>query len=96
MTTARNHRPDNGPDSRPDSQPLAVPGGRLDAYRYRRVGPIGVLLGDARRVRAAMAAASVDCLVTSPPLWSLKDYGTGAWHDPDPSCPRPTHRTAAG
>jgi hypothetical protein len=61
----------------------------LDAFRYRTLGPVALYLGDARRVLAAMPEASVDCLVTSPPFWSLRDYGTGAWHDGDPGCPHP-------
>jgi DNA modification methylase len=36
-----------------------------------------------------MPDASVDCIVTSPPFWSLRDYGTGAWHGGDPACPHP-------
>ncbi|WP_347404728.1 site-specific DNA-methyltransferase [Solwaraspora sp. WMMD1047] len=36
-----------------------------------------------------MPDASVDCLVTSPPYWGLRDYGTGAWHGGDPDCPHP-------
>jgi site-specific DNA-methyltransferase (cytosine-N4-specific) len=33
----------------------------------------------------------VDCVVTSPPYWGLRDYGTGHWVDGDPSC---VHRRA--
>jgi predicted methyltransferase len=43
----------------------------LDGYRYRRSGPVELYLGDARDVLHAMPDASVDCLVTSPPFWSL-------------------------
>ena len=31
--------------------------------------------GDARAVLAQLPAASVDCVVTSPPYWGLRDYG---------------------
>lgn len=34
-----------------------------------------VLVGDARRVLARMPAASVDCVITSPPYFQLRDYG---------------------
>ncbi|WP_428963004.1 DNA-methyltransferase [Micromonospora fluostatini] len=61
----------------------------LDAYRYRRVGPVELYLGDAREVLAAMPDGSVDSIVTSPPFWSLRDYGTGAWHNGIPDCPHP-------
>jgi DNA modification methylase len=61
----------------------------LDAYRYRRVDPVELYLGDARQVLAAMPDGSVDSIVTSPPFWSLRDYGTGAWHGGEPACPHP-------
>ncbi|MEU1606027.1 DNA-methyltransferase [Micromonospora matsumotoense] len=61
----------------------------LDAYRYRQVGPVELYLGDARQVLAAMPDGSVDAIVTSPPFWSLRDYGTGAWHGGTPACPHP-------
>lgn len=34
-----------------------------------------VLVGDARRVLARLPAASVDCVITSPPYFQLRDYG---------------------
>src|SRR5947209_7706092 len=43
-----------------------------EGFLYRRVGPLALYLGDAREVLAAMPPASVDCLVTSPPFWSLR------------------------
>ena len=61
----------------------------LEALRYRQAGPVQLYLGDARQVLAVMPAASVDCIVTSPPFWSLRDYGTGTWRGGDPSCPHP-------
>lgn len=61
----------------------------LDVYRYRRVGPVELYLGDARQVLAATPDASVDSIVTSPPFWGLRDYGTGRWRGGDPACPHP-------
>ncbi len=29
---------------------------------------------------------SIDCVVTSPPYWGLRDYGTGSWDGGDPDC----------
>ena len=29
---------------------------------------------------------SIDCVVTSPPYWGLRDYGTGSWGGGDPDC----------
>jgi DNA modification methylase len=36
--------------------------------------------------------ACVDCIVTSPPYWGLRDYGTARWFGGDPACP---HRVGA-
>lgn len=35
--------------------------------------------GDCRTVLAGLPADSVDCVVTSPPYWGLRDYGTATW-----------------
>ena len=32
--------------------------------------------GDVREVLPTLAADSVDCIVTSPPYWGLRDYGS--------------------
>jgi site-specific DNA-methyltransferase (adenine-specific) len=38
--------------------------------------PLGqILVGDARERLAELPAASVDCIITSPPYWALRDYG---------------------
>jgi len=44
---------------------------------------------------------SVDCCVTSPPYYALRDYGTGHWEGGDPNCPhcrtnKVTANTATG
>jgi DNA modification methylase len=36
-----------------------------------------VLVGDVREQLARLPEASVQCIVTSPPYWGLRDYGTG-------------------
>jgi DNA modification methylase len=46
-------------------------GPRLPVYRDAAVT---AFLGDAREVLADLPAASVDCCVTSPPYWGLRDY----------------------
>ncbi len=35
-----------------------------------------LLVGDARRLLPKMPAASVDCVITSPPYWALRNYDT--------------------
>ncbi|MBB4910532.1 DNA-methyltransferase [Actinophytocola algeriensis] len=38
--------------------------------------PLGqILVGDARERLAELPDASVDCIITSPPYWALRDYG---------------------
>jgi DNA modification methylase len=45
-----------------------------------------VYLGDCREVMAEMEPESVHCVVTSPPYWGLRDYGTAAWDGGDEAC----------
>jgi DNA modification methylase len=40
--------------------------------------------GDARQI--PLADESVHCVVTSPPYWGLRDYGTAVWVGGDPEC----------
>jgi site-specific DNA-methyltransferase (cytosine-N4-specific) len=45
-----------------------------------------VLVGDCRTILPTLRAESVDCVVTSPPYWGLRDYGTATWEGGDPGC----------
>jgi len=45
-----------------------------------------ILVGDAREQLARIPDGSVQCCVTSPPYFGLRDYGTAAWHGGDPEC----------
>ena len=49
-------------------------------------GPVTLHTGDALRILATMPDASVDCIVTSPPYWGLRDYGTGHWTGGQTDC----------
>lgn len=42
--------------------------------------------GDCREVLPTLAAESVQCCVTSPPYWGLRDYGTAKWQGGDLAC----------
>ena len=42
--------------------------------------------GDALTVLQTLEDESVHCVVTSPPYWGLRDYGTGSWVGGDPDC----------
>lgn len=43
--------------------------------------------GDALEVLRGMPAESVQCCVTSPPYYGLRDYGMAKWEGGDPECP---------
>lgn len=36
---------------------------------------------------------SVQCVITSPPYWNLRDYGTATWEGGDPECDHDINRT---
>jgi DNA modification methylase len=42
--------------------------------------------GDVRQVLPHIPTESVQCVVTSPPYWGLRDYGTGTWEGGDTKC----------
>lgn len=45
---------------------------------------IQIINADVRNM--PLADASVDCVITSPPYWGLRDYGTARWEGGDPAC----------
>jgi DNA modification methylase len=45
-----------------------------------------VLVGDVREQLAELPDASVQCAVTSPPYWGLRDYGTATWDGGETDC----------
>ena len=48
--------------------------------------------GDAIAVLRELPDGCVQCVVTSPPYWALRDYGTATWEGGDAGC---DHRKAA-
>jgi site-specific DNA-methyltransferase (cytosine-N4-specific) len=42
--------------------------------------------GDVREVLPTLDAGSVQCVITSPPYWGLRDYGTASWEGGDSQC----------
>ena len=42
--------------------------------------------GDCREVLRQLPDESINCCVTSPPYWGLRDYGTADWEGGDESC----------
>ncbi len=60
-----------------------------------------IYLGDSLEVIKTFPDESVDCVVTSPPYYGLRDYGTGEWVGGDPKCPhyrtsKVTEKTSTG
>ena len=47
---------------------------------------VTVLCGDALTTLRGLPDESVQCCVTSPPYWGLRDYGTAEWEGGDPEC----------
>lgn len=47
--------------------------------------------GDCRDVLRELPSDSVHCVVTSPPYWNLRDYGTARWDGGDPACDHVQH-----
>jgi len=43
-------------------------------------------VGDSLQVLRQLPDQSVNCCLTSPPYWGLRDYGTGEWAGGDPDC----------
>lgn len=48
---------------------------------------IKILQGNCLHTLAQLPEKSINTVVTSPPYWGLRDYGTGEWDGGDPNCP---------
>lgn len=46
-----------------------------------------ILIGDCKEVLKEIPDESINCCITSPPYYGLRDYGTGTWIGGDPNCP---------
>lgn len=47
---------------------------------------VRILVGDVRAKLRELPPESVNCVVTSPPYWALRDYGTATWEGGNSSC----------
>lgn len=47
---------------------------------------VTIHISDCREVLRSLPDESVHCVVTSPPYWGLRDYGTAKWEGGDPDC----------
>ena len=52
----------------------------------RKIGNATVHVGDCLESLRTMPDQSVNCCVTSPPYWGLRDYGTARWEGGDAEC----------
>ena len=57
---------------------------------------VRILVGDALTRLRELPAESVQCVVTSPPYWGLRDYGNAKWEGGDPECEHEGKRTISG
>lgn len=55
-----------------------------------------VVVGDVRERLRDLPDGCVQTVVTSPPYWGLRDYGTGVWVGGDPACAHKQGRDGAG
>lgn len=46
-----------------------------------------IIVGNSLEKLRELQDGSIDCVVTSPPYYGLRDYGTGKWVGGDPNCP---------
>jgi DNA modification methylase len=53
---------------------------------YLDDGDFQLYHGEALAVLRSLPAESVHCVVTSPPYWGLRDYGTASWEGGDSNC----------
>ena len=49
-------------------------------------GTHNIMIGDVLAQLAELPEQSVHCVVTSPPYWGLRDYGTATWEGGDAEC----------
>ena len=52
--------------------------------------------GDCLELLKQMPDKSVQCCVTSPPYWGLRDYSTGTWEGGTPGCDHVSHEIRTG
>ena len=57
---------------------------------------IKFMQGDVRDKIKELENHSIDCVVTSPPYWGLRDYGTAKWEGGDPNCDHRVGRFTRG
>ena len=54
--------------------------------RFAFADDVTILIGDVREVLPEIPDSTVQCVVTSPPYFGLRDYGTATWQGGDAEC----------
>ena len=72
--------------------PYALPGIPGFPASYWAGAGAALYLGDVRKCLRRLPARSVHCVVTSPPYWGLRDYGTGTWEGGSANCDHVKHK----
>ena len=57
---------------------------------------VTIMQGDVVEKLRELKDQSVHCVVTSPPYWGLRDYGTARWDGGDPTCDHDTIKARGG
>ena len=58
----------------------------MDKYLYSSNDQVTLYKGSNLDVLKTLPDESINCVVTSPPYYGLRDYGTGTWSGGDPDC----------
>ncbi len=75
-----------GENAKPKPKPTVVSSKPFDGTPFVQDTDFTLYVGDVREVLATLPDESVQCVVTSPPYWGLRDYGTGSWDGGNPDC----------
>ena len=57
---------------------------------------VRIVQGDVRVLLKKLRSDYINCVVTSPPYWGLRDYGTAQWEGGDPGCDHRQGRPGSG
>lgn len=71
----------------PTRSTLGKPPALLPYWQTNDGQTVRLFHGDCLAVCKRLPARSVQSIITSPPYWGLRDYGTGVWEGGNPSCP---------
>tara|TARA_R100000995_G_scaffold80695_2_gene52739 strand:- start:1310 stop:2536 length:1227 start_codon:yes stop_codon:yes gene_type:complete len=63
---------------------------------YKQLNNLSLYHGNNIDVLKQMESESVDCVVTSPPYWGLRDYGTATWTGGNVNCDHKSRDTKRG